>query len=196
MYISQEVSNAIIKATQLAKEWKHEYVTSEHILLAMCDEKIFKEAFESCDGDCKQLKEDLTEYLQENMETSEEEPIESFSLQQAIMWAGQQVLNSGKDQVELDHLLSGIMNQPESYSTYYIEIQGITLTDLLYEMCHMIGDKETKQLDAHSGHLDSNEETQESEEGYEAGDIGKLSKYVTNLNELVKRAHKCPADGW
>ena len=81
MYISQEVSNAIIKATQLAKEWKHEYVTSEHILLAMCDEKIFKEAFESCDGDCKQLKEDLTEYLQENMETSEEEPIESFSLQ-------------------------------------------------------------------------------------------------------------------
>ena len=190
MYISQEVSNAIIKATQLAKEWKHEYVTSEHILLAMCDEKIFKEAFESCDGDCKQLKEDLTEYLQENMETSEEEPIESFSLQQAIMWAGQQVLNSGKDQVELDHLLSGIMNQPESYSTYYIEIQGITLTDLLYEMCHMIGDKETKQLDAHSGHLDSNEETQESEEGYEAGDIGKLSKYVTNLNELVKKTEE------
>ena len=54
----------------------------------------------------------------------------------------------------------------------------------------MIGDKETKQLDAHSGHLDSNEETQESEEGYEAGDIGKLSKYVTNLNELVKKTEE------
>ena len=81
MYISQEVSRVIIRATQLAKEWKHEYVTSEHLLLAMCDEPMFKEAFENCDGNCKALKEDLTKYLQENIEKSNLEPIESFSLQ-------------------------------------------------------------------------------------------------------------------
>ena len=136
MYISHEVSDIIVNARLLAEKWNHEYVTSEHLVIAMCDEEGFKEAFENCGGDSERLKEDLTEYLKETMEISQLEPIESFSLQQAFAWASQQVANSGKDQIEVNHVLSGIMHQPESYSTYYIEIQDITLTDLLYEMCH------------------------------------------------------------
>ena len=123
MYISHEVNDVIIRARQLAQQWKHEYVTSEHLLVAMCEIDSFKEAFETCGGDAERLKEDLTEYLQEAIMTTDLEPIESFSLQQAFIWASEQVINSGKDQIELDHVLSGIMHQPESYSAYYIEIQ-------------------------------------------------------------------------
>jgi len=185
MYISQEVNHVIIRARQLAEEGKHEYVTAEHLLLALCDEIAFREAFESCGGSYDVLKEDLTQYLNETMEMTELEPIESFSLQQAFIWASEQVINSGKDQIELDHLLSGIMHQPESYSTYYMEVQGVTLTDLLYEMCHM--DKDEIEEVSHYEDTEDEVESNHIDEKQESNTVEKLSSYITNLNEQVKQ---------
>lgn len=181
MYISIEVSDMIMQARELASGWKHEYVTPEHVLSVMCDEVHFKEAFEACGGDVRQLKQELTAYLKDTMATTQLEPIESFSLQQAFIWASQQVINSGKDQIELDHLLSGIMNQPESYSVYYIEVQDVTLTDLLYELCHQVRDDQ-EVLDVASKKEQSEEATNQEEDALE-----KLSSYVTHLNEVVKK---------
>lgn len=121
--------------------------------------------------------------MKEARATTKLEPIESFSLQQAFIWASQQVINSGKDQIELDHLLSGIMHQPESYSAYYVEVQGITLTDLLYELCHQGQDDEE---DANMNNSTSDEEGTGEMQQDEAS-LEKLSSYVTNLNELVKK---------
>ena len=201
MYISREVNNVIIKGKQLAIDWKHEYFTCEHLVIAMCDTDTFKEAFEISGGDTQLLKEDLTAYLEESMIKSEQEPIESFSLQQAFIWATQQVVNSGKDQIELDHLLSGIMHQPENYSAYYIELQQITLTELLYEMCHAreeaaeadeTGEEQTGEVRSEESVDDEmgEEEAVDKEENSPASfrqALLKLSKYVTNLNELVEK---------
>ena len=136
---------------------------------------------------------------------SEQEPMESFSLQQAFIWATKQVMNSGKDQIELDHLLSGIMHQPENYAAYYIELQQVTLTDLLYEMCHAreegvesSNDISEEQASGHNSeeiaideeNYDSEEKTEENSEGGQGAlkqALVKLSKYVTNLNELVEK---------
>lgn len=178
MYISQEVSNIVMEARKLAATWKNEYVTPEHLLLAMCSENSFKEAFENCGGNSDELKNDLMQYLKESMVSTTLEPIESFSLQQAFIWASQQVINSGKDEIGVDHILSGIMHQPESYAAYYIESQGVSLTDLLYEMCHTEREEETH---------DEISQEEANEEESEENSIGQLSKYVTNLNELVKK---------
>lgn len=194
-----------MKARKLAIECKHEYFTSEHLVIAMCETNTFKEAFEACGGDCRLLKEDLSSYLEEAMIKSEQEPMESFSLQQAFIWATKQVMNSGKDQIELDHLLSGIMHQPENYAAYYIELQQVTLTDLLYEMCHAreegvesSNDISEEQASEHNSeeiaideeNYDSEEKTEENSEGGQGAlkqALVKLSKYVTNLNELVEK---------
>ena len=181
MYISIEVSDIIMQARELATKWQHEYITPEHVLNVMCDKMHFKEAFEACGGDTLQLKQDLTAYLKDAIATTQLEPIESFSLQQAFIWASEQVINSGKNQIELDHLLSGIMNQPESYSAYYIEVQGITLTDLLYELCHQVGDDEETLYEG------SRKEEGEEDTIQEETALEKLSSYVTHLNELVKK---------
>lgn len=171
-----------MQARELAAEWKHEYITPEHVLIVMCDEVHFKEAFEACGGDVPQLKQELTTYLKDAIDTTQLEPIESFSLQQAFIWASQQVINSGKEQIELDHLLSGIMHQPESYSAYYIEVQGVTLTDLLYELCHQVRDEQEVLYEG-------NKEEKEGEKvtNQEEATLEKLSSYVTHLNELVKK---------
>lgn len=181
MYISIEVNHVIIKARALVAKWKHEYITPEHVLVVMCDEKQFKEAFENCGGDCEVLREEVSAYLKETIEITQSEPVESFSLQQAFIWAGEQVINSGKDQIELDHLLYGMMHQPESYGAYYIELQGVTLTDLLYEMCH--GEDSTSE----DKEVLDTQEADESESEEQNSSLGKLSKYVTNLNEWVQK---------
>lgn len=195
-----------MKARKFAIECKHEYFTSEHLVIAMCETNTFKEAFEACGGDTQLLKEDLGSYLEEAMIKSEQEPMESFSLQQAFIWATKQVMNSGKDQIELDHLLSGIMHQPENYTAYYIELQQVTLTDLLYEMCHareegvessndiseeQASEHKSEEIAIDEGDYDSEEKTEEnSGEGGQGAlkqALVKLSKYVTNLNELVEK---------
>ena len=115
MYISKIVNELITKARELAQKYKHEYLTPEHVLVVMCDISVFQEAFEACNGDINVLRDNLQEYLEENMEKREDaEPIESFSLQQAFIRASEQVINSGKDEIELDHVLSGIMTLKES----------------------------------------------------------------------------------
>lgn len=172
-----------MKARELVAKWKHAYLTPEHVLVVMCDEKLFKEAFENCGGDPEVLKEEVSTYLKETIEITQSEPIESFSLQQAFIWAGEQVINSGKDQIELDHLLYGMMHQPESYGAYYIELQGVTLTDLLYEMCH--GEDSISEDKEAPDAQDTDESDSEAKE--QEGSLGKLSKYVTNLNEWVQK---------
>ena len=157
MYISREVNDVIMKGRELAIEWKHEYFTSEHLVIAMCEVEAFKEAFETCGGDCTLLKENLASYLEEAMIKTDKEPMESFGLQQAFIWATEQVINSGKSQIELDHLLAGIMHQPENYTAYYIELQQVTLTDLLYEMCHARKEKLEYSSNVNESELDDEE---------------------------------------
>ena len=122
MYISKLVAKLITESNELAAKLGHEYITPEHVLITMCDYKIFKETFESCGGDAALLKENIANYLDETMETIENiDPVESFSMQQAVIMAGEQVLNSGKNQMEFHHLLGAIMELPESYGVYYDE---------------------------------------------------------------------------
>lgn len=175
-----------MKAKEQACNYKHEYITPEHILLVMCDVSVFCDAFEACNGDIQVFKTNLEGYLEENLEKKEDiEPIESFSLQQVYIRASEQVINSGKEQIELDHLLSGIMGLPESYGVYYILEQGVTLRDLLFELCHAQDDDST-QLEKPS----DEEEEQEEQTTSEEKDIESIAKYVTNLNKVVAASNE------
>lgn len=185
MYISELVNELILKARALATHMGHEYITPEHILLILCDIAIFREAFEECGGDTPELKMNIKSYLEETMEQFEGvEPVESFSLQQALIAASEQVINSGKNQIEIDHLLAGIMNLPENYGVYYILEQGVTARDLLFELCH--SDDEVKGERTEIKSLEADGEIEEGEDT----DLQILKKYVVNLNESVDKRHE------
>lgn len=157
-----------MKAREIAVANQHEYVLPEHLLIAMCEEASFKEAFESCEGNTAILRQNLEQYLEESMIPSKHEPIESFGLQQIFIWASEQVQNSGKDEIHLDHLFAGMMQLPESYCTYFIAEQGVAGNDVLYALCHREQEEETVQ---------SQEESTAAVEE---------EKYITSLNEWVK----------
>ncbi len=183
MYISKIVSELIIKAKDLAHQYKHEYLTPEHLLVIMCEINSFRKAFEACSGDVQVLKDNLKNYLEDNLEKREDiEPIESFSLQQAFIRASEQVINSGKDEIGLDHILAGIMVLPESYGVYYVLEQGVTLRDLLYELCHT----SDAQISEESSQ-DVEQLTEENEETIEEKGLEGIGKYITHLNKVVEK---------
>ena len=178
MYISKLLAKIITEANQLAAELGHEYITPEHVLVIMCNYEFFKEVLANCGGNAEVLKENISAYLEETMEVFEDiEPVESFSMQQAVLRATEQVINSGKDQLEVDHLLAAIMDLPESYGVYYILEQGVTKRDLLFEMCHE-EDEAVSENEAEGNGID--------EEGHEE-QAPSWKKYVTNLNEEVEQ---------
>lgn len=180
MYISMIVNEVITKARDLATSCHHEYLMPEHVLIAMCQIPEFKEPFESCGGDAANLEKELRDYLNENLMESTKEPIESFGLQQVFIWASEQVINSGKDEIYLHHLFMGMMHLPESYCTYFINKQGIEISDLLYEMCHEEENQDARPI----------EESAEVEENPK--EVAKKSElnYLTNLNEQVKEGQE------
>lgn len=184
MRVSELVGELILQARELAVKLKHEYMTPEHVMYVLCTTEGFPEVFESCGGNTQVLRENLESYLTEDLEEIEDvEPMESFALQQALILASEQVLNSGKNQLEIDHVLAAILELPESYGAYYVLEQGVTKRDLLFELCHVDEEGDIKEKDADLE--DDGLEDEMQDKRVQDGASG-MSKYATNLSELAK----------
>lgn len=137
MNISKQVGQCMMRARALAETMGHEYITPEHVLYVLCEDEAFLEAFEECGGDGELLQDQIEEYLHTYIEMRDDvEAMESFSLQEALIYATQQVVNSGRDTLTIDHLLAGIMSLKENHGVYYILSQEVTKQELLFELCH------------------------------------------------------------
>lgn len=151
MKISKEVEILLTKMALMAEKEKHEYVTPEHLLYVMTYNETFSKGFQQCGGDIKQLRENLIEFMELNFEIMDAgKAVLSAGLNEVLIDAEEKAVTCEKYVIEITHLVSGIMNLPESYAAYYIESQNIQLTDLIYAMNEAELDmvKEEKALEA------------------------------------------------
>ncbi len=145
MNISRETNSVLVGAAIYAGKNRYEYITPEMVLLSFCGLKVFRDAFEECGGNIDVLRADLVGYCQnyiERLEVPENDPADkqsdtkreiplSAGVTLALTIAQQQATNSGRDRVELLHLLYGILQLPESHAVYYLRKQEIDLSDLI-----------------------------------------------------------------
>ncbi len=136
MRVTKEVAQVLNGIFDTAAKEQYEYVTPELLLYAIAERPTFREAFENCGGDTEQLKDQLKGYLKETMETTGMvgRPEMSAGLETILIRAQETADNSGKDAVELSHLVNGFYSLEESYAVYYMEIQGVERMDLLREL--------------------------------------------------------------
>ncbi|MBD7912750.1 ATP-dependent Clp protease ATP-binding subunit ClpA [Clostridium cibarium] len=173
MKYSRIVNEILGKMISFAKAKKHEYITPEHLLYIITFNNTFIECFKSCGGDVEKLRVDLETYLGENIDKIDvEEPIVSHGLNEVLSYGSLQATSSGKDEIELIHILSGVMNLRDSHAVYYISSQGIERTNLLYEMCEIDfkQEEESKKVE-----VDKKENVDSS-----------WRQYVTCLNDIVE----------
>lgn len=185
MYISQIVNDILIRAFNFGKDNKNEYVTPEHLLYAALDEEIFSKALIECNGNIDEIKKDLKNYIENYVDKIEGvEPEESIGVKDLIFIAGKQATFSESQIIDLEHIIAALYDLENSYAVYFLEKQGISKGDLLFNLCHR--EEEDEYLE------DIQEENNKTTKSKNQ-DI--IEKYAVNLTNLVKEEKQDPFIG-
>lgn len=190
MKITKTVNDIIVEAYKIANSKHHEYVTPEHLLLASLKNKRFLTAIKGCGCDVKRLTNDLNNYLDEYMDKSKgTEAKESFGMENVLFIATQQAVFSGKNKIDLEHIISALYDLENSYAVYYLNQQGINKRDLLFDLCH----RDSELIEETDDNLFLEENLENNEENLDKEGI--LKKYARDLTEEAYYLNKDPLIG-
>jgi len=185
--IAQELEVSLHMAFVEARQQRHEFITVEHLLLALLDNPSAAEVLRACAANIEDLRKSLTTFIKENTPTvggTEEvdtQPTLGFQrvIQRAIMHV--QSTGSGKKEVTGANVLVAIFGEKDSHAVYYLHQQGVTRLDVVNYIAHGIKKSDPPETPK------SNEGGAESEKE-ESGDTkgSPLDQFTQNLNQLAR----------
>ena len=196
--IAQELEVSLHMAFVEARQQRHEFITVEHLLLALLDNPSAAEVLKACAANIDDLRKSLTTFIKENTPTvggTEEvdtQPTLGFQrvIQRAIMHV--QSTGSGKKEVTGANVLVAIFGEKDSHAVYYLHQQGVTRLDVVNFIAH--GIKKTEPPEPGKG----NEPGANDAEKEEVADSGKgspLDQFTQNLNQQAKEGKIDPLIG-
>ena len=174
--INQELEQNLNSAFKLAQEQKHEFVTVEHLLLALLDNSDAQDLLSSNQVNIDQLKIDLEEFVGSTTpkitNDAEMDIQPTLGFQRVIQRAVFHVQSSGKDEVKGSNILVAIFSEKESQSVFLLEQLGLTRLDAVSYLSH--GKSESNDPDLEKvGDVDANEPESNNA----------LEQFTTNLNK-------------
>ncbi|MEM7359001.1 MAG: ATP-dependent Clp protease ATP-binding subunit ClpA [Pseudomonadota bacterium] len=177
--ISKELEKSLNFAVQVAHEARHEFVTTEHLLLALLENNSAMAVLQACNANIEQLRIVLTEHLSEHVPQVDDQPEiktqPSIGFQRVLQRAIVHVQSSGKSQVEGENVLVAMFSEQDSHAAYYLDQQNVTRFDAVSYISHGIS-KDGEDLEGLPYQQD-----QESADGEQKE--GPLEAYTLNLNE-------------
>ncbi|KJY83160.1 Clp protease ClpX [Vibrio galatheae] len=192
--LNKELESSLNGAFARARDKRHEFMTVEHLLLALLENDAAREALQACQADIESLRGELdvfidqtTPLIPENDETRETQPTLSFQrvLQRAVF----HVQSSGRSEVTGANVLVAIFSEQESHAAYLLKKNDISRLDIVNFISHGI----TKASSSGDEHPSSDSFGSESAE--EAGSEERLESFATNLNQLAKQGQIDPLIG-
>ncbi|WP_459480938.1 ATP-dependent Clp protease ATP-binding subunit ClpA [Clostridium saccharoperbutylacetonicum] len=202
MKITNEVNLILLKAYEEASGRNSEYITPEHLLYAATFDNSVGNAIKECGGSLENLRYNLITYIRTYInKIGQGDPQESIEFQRVILTANEQIKYSGKDAIDVDHILAAIFELEDSYARYYLEQEGVTKRDLLYSLCHSIKDEENSYEDQRKKELQEDSQINSSEAEEDEVVVAKkredafLSKFTINLIEKVNEENNDPLIG-
>jgi ATP-dependent Clp protease adapter protein ClpS len=142
--IAQELEVSLHMAFVEARQQRHEFITVEHLLMALLDNPSAAEVLRACAANIEDLRKSLATFIKENTPTvggTEEvdtQPTLGFQrvIQRAIMHV--QSTGSGKKEVTGANVLVAIFGEKDSHAVYYLHQQGVTRLDVVNFIAHGI----------------------------------------------------------
>ena len=188
--IAQELEVSLHMAFVEARQKRHEFITVEHLLLALLDNPSAAEAIRSCGGHIEPLRRDLTQFIGEHTPTVEgDEDIDTqptLGFQRVIQRAILHVQSSGKKEVNGTNVLVAIFGEKDSHAVYYLQKQGITRLDVVNFISHGIS-----KVPQNTQRGENETET----EGEAQSAAGPLESFTINLNALASQGKIDPLIG-
>jgi ATP-dependent Clp protease ATP-binding subunit ClpA len=140
--ISKELESTLNIALKEAKRRRHEYVSLEHLLYALLQDKDASRAIINCGGDIDRLRKALDEFFNRQMEALPEgvdqEPHQTLGFHRILQRAVIHAQSAEKKEINGGNLLIAMFREPDSYAVYLLEEQGITRFDVVNYVSHGI----------------------------------------------------------
>ena len=179
--LNKELEESLNDAFKKAHEKRHEFITVEHLLLAMMSNKSACEVFQAAGGNVEKMKADLEAYLEESTplipENLERETQPTLGFQRVLQRAVFHVQSSGKKEVTGANVLVAIFSEQDSQAVYLMNRQNVTRLDVVNFISHGIARIEDDDLtDFEEIPTADSEDTSNNP----------LTKYTVNLNEQAK----------
>ncbi len=195
--IAQELEVSLHMAFVEARQQRHEFITVEHLLLALLDNPSAAEVLRACAANIDDLRKALTQFIKENTpvvpgsEEIDTQPTLGFQrvIQRAIMHV--QSTSNGKKEVTGANVLVAIFGEKDSHAVYYLHQQGITRLDVVNFISHGITKAPAPKESGEKEGAESEEAV--AKEG--ANQPGALEQFTNNLNTLAKEGKIDPLIG-
>ncbi|CAE6907065.1 ATP-dependent Clp protease ATP-binding subunit ClpA [Vibrio alginolyticus] len=192
--LNKELESSLNSAFARARDKRHEFMTVEHLLLALLENDAAKEALLACKADLDALRNELdifidqtTPLIPDSDETRETQPTLSFQrvLQRAVF----HVQSSGRNEVTGANVLVAIFSEQESHAAYLLKKNDISRLDIVNFISHGI----TKASGASEDPSSSDSFSSESVDDPNGEE--RLESFATNLNQAAREGHIDPLIG-
>ena len=198
--IAQELEVTLHMAFVEARQQRHEFLTVEHLLLALLDNPTASEVLHACAANVDDLRTSLTNFIKDHSpqlpgtEEVDTQPTLGFQrvIQRAIMHV--QSTGNGKKEVTGANVLVAIFGEKDSHAVYYLHQQGVTRLDVVNYIAHGIrksGEGEEPAKPEEGAAADSGEEG--PGERAEKGSV--LEQFTHNLNQAAREGKVDPLIG-
>ena len=188
--IAQELEVSLHMAFVEARQQRHEFITVEHLLLALLDNPSAAEVLRACSANIDDLRKSLANFIKDNTpqvagtEEVDTQPTLGFQrvIQRAIMHV--QSTGNGKKEVTGANVLVAIFGEKDSHAVYYLHQQGVTRLDVVNFIAH--GIKKSDPPEATKGPEANQGEQEEGAAAEKNEKASPLEQFTQNLNLLAK----------
>jgi ATP-dependent Clp protease ATP-binding subunit ClpA len=192
--LSQELEFCLNDAFAGAREARHEFMTVEHLLLAIVDTPKVREVLKSCGADTAKLKTELKQFIDQTtprLPAGEDRDVQpTLGFQRVLQRAVFHVQSSGKKEVTVANVLVAIFSEKQSHAAYLLSMQDVSRLDVVNFIAHGLskaGGEERGERE------DGGASTDAEREGDGGGNA--LEKYATNLNDAARKGKIDPLIG-
>jgi ATP-dependent Clp protease ATP-binding subunit ClpA len=181
---SKELELSISQAYQEAREKRHEFLTVEHMLLALLDNASALSILSACEVDIAALENDIRKVLEDTVPVLEDEDGRdtqpTIGFQRVLQRALYHVQSAGKEEVLGANVLVAVFSEKDSYASYLLNRYDVTRLDVVNYISHGISKLESDSAD------DSDPSVMDAEEGSADKKASALEQFTANLNQRAR----------
>ena len=189
--LSKDLEATLNNAFKSAREQRHEFMTVEHLLMALLDNASVVEVLLACQINLNELSQELALYLEQNTpvlgEDDHRETQPTLGFQRVLQRAVFHVQSSGKKEVTGANVLVAIFGEQESHAVYLLNRYDLTRLDVVNYISHGISNVHPEE--------ENGPEAEEKYSDNEAPAKKPLESFATNLNELAMQGRIDPLIG-
>ena len=180
--LNQELELSLNMAFARAREHRHEFMTVEHLLLALLSNPSAREALEACSVDLVALRQELEAFIEQTtpvlpVSEDERDTQPTLSFQRVLQRAVFHVQSSGRSEVTGANVLVAIFSEQESQAAYLLRKHEVSRLDVVNFISH--GTRKDEPNQASDPGSQANHEEQ-------AGGEERMENFTTNLNQLAR----------